>query len=298
MGQYNLSKHATGTIYSEEAGNNTCDGCHTGDGFRSMVVAGGDVSTVGTSPINCKTCHTIHTNYDSTDFTLSYSAPVKLRIGGNTLDCQKGNLCVKCHQGRAFTYPTAIVSGTDTSYKFTGATSFNRFGPHYGTISNVFSMNGPIAIPGSVAYPTSNPHAGISNSCVTCHMGTNATNDAVGGHTFKFNTSPSASSCSAAQNGCHVISPLPTTFRASITTLVAQLRAKIVANNWLDTTQTVNADGSYNIFGEYMANGHTLTLKQTQAFLNYLYIAKDRSNGAHNPAYVQAILQNSIEALN
>jgi len=47
----------------------------------------------------------------------------------------------------------------------------------------------------------------------------------------------------------------------------------------------------------YHPNVGTYPMKQAQAFFNWVGLEEDRSFGAHNPKYVKALLQNTIEAM-
>ncbi|HOK14311.1 MAG TPA: hypothetical protein PK007_05245, partial [Candidatus Kapabacteria bacterium] len=58
----------------------------------------------------------------------------------------------------------------------------------------------------------------------------------------------------------------------------------------------------YNVLGEYAkleeaGKRRVIPRSDGDVLLNYLYIAKDRSNGAHNPALTLAILKNGLEYL-
>jgi hypothetical protein len=297
--QYNFSKHNKGIVYEEEAGRVACGGCHSGDGFAEAVALGqDDAKTLATAPINCKACHPIHTDYAMTDFALRTTAAFKLRITGNTVQHGKGTLCSKCHQGRAFvrTVPDTIKAASSSS-------SYSRFGPHYGTQTNVYTMNGPVQLAGSATYPTSNPHAAIANApngCVTCHMSNDPANPAVGGHTF---LSPAANlSTITTCYGCHDAATMKSgTLTKAVAADIATYRRLLIEKGMLDTSQAISEEG-YVVLGEYFATPGGKTKVYTNpddvsVVLNYLYVAKDRSNGVHNPAYIKALVKNGLEYL-
>jgi hypothetical protein len=294
--QYDLSMHNRGIVYEEEAGRIGCGGCHSGDGFAEAVKLGtDDPKTIATSKISCRACHPIHSAYDESDFALRYNSPVKLRIGGNEVNFKDGNTCAKCHQGRTFN----SVVGADTTFKTAGSTTYTRYGPHYGTPANVFSMNGLYAVAGPETVPTTNVHANLSKGCVSCHMGSNATNPAVGGHSFLMTAAQltTVEECKT----CHPGGEFSTTPKGKeIASMLAETRQILLDKGWLDISQTTSHDGSYQLLGEYFKQskeGITMTKEQVEIMLNYLYIAKDRSMGAHNPRYVYALVKNGLEKL-
>lgn len=295
--QYDLSKHNKGIVYEEEAGRIGCAGCHTGDGFAEAAKLGqDDAVSKATSKINCAACHPIHTKYDSTDFSLRITAGFALRHTKAAIDQKTGNICSKCHQARAYTrtVPDTVSPASSTA-------SYSRFGPHYGTPANVITENGLYKIAGSTAYPTSvNKHATLPKGCVSCHMGSDATNPAVGGHSFLMPVANLANRTDCYD--CHDKAKL--TARANYKDMQAKLvtyRQKLIEKGFIDTTQAVTAEG-YQILGEYFATpgGKKRVFTNptdVEVTLNYLYVAKDRSFGVHNPAFVKAIVENGLEYL-
>ncbi len=300
MAQYDLSIHNKGIVYEEEAGRVACGACHSGDGFREAVATGKlDATTKAASKINCYTCHPIHTTWSDADFTTVVNSKIMMRYPANTEFDFKGvgNLCGKCHQARVYTRTT----GTHDSISPSGTGStYSRFGPHYGTPANVFAAKGLVEIPGPEAYPTSNPHQTLAKGCVSCHMNKDAANPAVGGHSFLMPPANLAnvSECST----CH-------TDKTEISGIVkgkliakdlAEIRQILIDKNWLDTTQAVTEHG-YVVLGEYFKTPDKkkfgMPKEDVDAVLNYLYIAKDRSLGAHNPKYVWAIVKNTLAYL-
>ncbi len=294
--QYNLSMHNQGIVYEEEAGRIVCGGCHSGDGFVEAIKLGkDDPSTVATSKISCRTCHPIHDKYDESDFALRWNQSVKLRKGGTEVDFKLGNTCAKCHQARAYN----DVVGPDTTFKTSGSTTYTRFGPHYGTPANVYSMKGLYPIEGPETIPSTNVHGNLTKGCVSCHMGKLASNPAVGGHSFLM----TAAQFTEIQE-CKTCHPDNTTFTETpkakeIAAMLTEMRQILLDKGWLDISQT-NTEHGYQVLSEYIAQskaGVQMTKEQVQAILNYMYIAKDRSNGIHNPRYVYAITKNTLEFL-
>ncbi len=298
--QYDLSQHNMGIVYEEEAGRITCGGCHSGDGFAEAAALGqNDANSVATSKINCKACHTIHQDYAMSDFGLRINAGYAMRINGTQIDIGKGNLCAKCHQGRSFTRTVP-----DTISPAGAGRTYSRFGPHYGTPANVYVMNGPVQV-GATPFPTSNPHKGgtlFADGCVTCHMakdeGTGTShNPAVGGHTFLMPQANLAKLSACGNSGCHSSAEIAdASLTKQIAADIATYRRKLIDRGWLDTTQAFNSEfPKMAVLGEYAATPGgqkrtDLSKTDVDVLLNYLYVAKDRSNGVHNPNYIKAIV--------
>jgi hypothetical protein len=302
FGQYGLSKHNLGVVYQEESGRYQCDGCHTGDGYAQAIEIGkNDPVSVGTMKISCKTCHTIHDKYDSTDFGFRMKSSVALRWPSTpltTVDFKEGNVCARCHQARPITGRT-----TPDTLKPNGTSSYSRIGPHYGTVANVIAMKGLYDIPGgSQQVPTTNPHMSLSKGCVSCHMNSDAANPAVGGHTFLMPPANIGNVKSSECFTCHDAAQIKKGDRQKeIAGLLKTYRQLLINKSLLDTSQTVGAEG-YNVMGEYPATpgGIPQAVPDKVIFeclMNYMFLAKERSYGVHNPAYVKAMLQNGIEYL-
>ncbi len=263
--QYQGSKHFLGTTYLRGT-SATCAPCHSNEGFR-MKIAGQAVTGISDpTPVNCRTCHNIHTDYAATDFALSTAEAVTLTgimTTNAVINIGKGNLCANCHQSRPQNY-NLTVGGPDVLINST------HWGPHNATQANILTGNGGFEIRGSLSYGNSGHTTVVEDGCVTCHLTS---------HTFK----PSLTTCKA----CH---PSITSFdnngvQTEITGLLNELQDKLLAAGILE-----EADGEY----EPVA-GNTIPSAQAGALLNYLYIEKDKSLGVHNTNYTRALLQNSIE---
>ena len=177
--QYNASVHRLGGNF--ERNGSRCAGCHTHEGFmeRMMTDPTNDQISAAVSnptPVNCRTCHKIHQNYDLTDYELTYPAPVTLFNGG-TVDFGNGNLCINCHQSRPYEVPDMANDST--------AITSSRWGTHHGPQSAMIFGLGGFHIAGSVDYPPegSGHQSVIADGCITCHMA-EAFGNSAGGHTF------------------------------------------------------------------------------------------------------------------
>jgi hypothetical protein len=214
--------------------------------------------------------------------------------GAKTINLTQGggssNLCVKCHQprplvcgndpaGRLLNYdsvknfPTAMMYDSAAGVKNTMLKPSYRMHVHYGAVGAVYSGQGGIEYPGSVAYANS-PHTTLA-SCKDCHMAGPMTGVA-GGHSFNVrNAIESALSSSTTWNfngcnttACHGANPINATSakwqatRTEIKGLLNALATKINAcggghdilhadaaatNLWAGIT-TGNYDGYLDIY--------------------------------------------------
>ncbi len=276
--QYQASTHSTGGNF--ERNTTDCAPCHTHEGFLETLSTGADSTVASISnptPQNCRTCHNIHTEYDTTDFDLRTTDPVTLRINGATVDLGKGNLCIRCHQPRT-PDPLPVVGGGSVDI------TSSYWGPHYGAQAVIFGGTGGYEVVGSETYQNSY-HATLTSGCGTCHMpdpyGTQA-----GGHTLKLSYSYHGSmrDYTPACTNCH--STLTDFDRNSVQTeisgLLDSLKTKLLAVNVIDSTD------------------HAVDTIQTSihagALMNYLLVLKDGSKGIHNTKYSRALLINAIES--
>ena len=160
--EWEQSVHATGTAY-ERSTSASCAGCHSNEGFTAMLAAGltpGAVSegVTNPSPVNCRTCHEIHTSYTIDDFALRATEPLTLYTSGASYDFGEGNLCANCHQPRR---SEPVVGEGNVEVDST------HWGPHHGVQATSF-----IGAGGYGVEPVSSPHyLTVSNGCPQCHMG-------------------------------------------------------------------------------------------------------------------------------
>ena len=261
------SVHGTGEAYVRGTSAD-CAGCHSGGGFSAMVAAGQNPSEVEAGDPNptrqdCRACHQIHTSYTGDDWALETTDPVPLFASeGVTFDGGEGNLCANCHQARR-EFPAAEDG------MITGISS--HWGPHHGPQASML-----MGVAGAGAEGSPSSHATlVENTCVTCHLGEGAS------HTFE----PDVANC----QGCH----------ADIEDFdFSGLQTKVQAQ--LDQIgEALVAEG---VLSENGPDGHPTVTEAPEnvaiALYNWIYIAhEDKSMGVHNPAYTQALLDASFEAL-
>ncbi len=310
--QWEASVHATGGNF-RRGSSATCAACHAHEGFVDRIAAGTKTASQGfdnPSPINCRTCHQIHTTYTDADYNLTTSAPVDLWIDGTgtTVDFGKGNLCANCHQARDSYLPLPIP-GDAAPYPITST----HFGPHHSPQGVILAGVGGVEITG-LTYPTG-PffHGAVAtnpNGCVTCHMAT-AYGDQAGGHTMEMRygtDSPNLAGCET--SGCHT-SPIPDDWedlgylgfdyklrQTDVQADLDALQALLETIGILSVDSIFEADGvTLDHLDPEPVKSDTWTADEAGALWNWLLVWDDRSRGVHHPTYVSTLLKNSITAV-
>ncbi len=290
--QYEHSTHAmndNAAYGNRPAPANDCARCHVSQGFLDFMPDGAFNTAFNATmqyqnpqQPNCYTCHSIHKNFDATDWNLTFAAAKPLLNGGATYDKGKSNLCANCHQARAVS-PMPVVGGGDITL------TSDRWGTHHGPTANVLSGKGLYDITGTTPIPTSNTHfTGAANGCVTCHMA-NAYGDLGGGHTMSMEYDVHGTETLNTEGclTCHSAAEAKT----YTTTLQTSIAAKLATLQGLLETK-----GIYD-----PANGRnkkaTFTADVAGAYLMWQTLSEDRSLGVHNPKYVKAVLDNAIEKM-
>jgi hypothetical protein len=287
LAQWSESVHATGenAAYANRSG---CVQCHTSQGFLEAVAEGSTANvSVPQNPmqINCYTCHKIHSTFSSDDwaFTKPGAETLILKYAGVSVTYDHGtsNQCVACHQARDVS-PAPVLDGPDF------AITSSRIGVHHAPMSNMLLGKIPFELPGA-SYPTSNPHAG-DEGCVTCHMAT-PYGYMAGGHNMGMTYSAHGGPETLNTTGCLTCHA----DAASVNTNFAELQAAITAK--LDTLQfQLTTAGIYDPATELAKTG-TFKANAVLAYLNYDAVVQDKSLGVHNPGYITALLDNSIDAM-
>lgn len=280
--QFSTSVHSAGAIAVDYAGGRaSCAPCHSHEQFVQYTTFGevlGDITNP--SAWECNTCHGLHEEFDGSDYALRVDEPVAARYApGTTMDLiGNSNLCATCHQSRR-PEPNLSNPGEET-FRITST----HYGPHYGTQANVVLGVGLAEIPGSVAYPEpgSSYHHQEGASCVGCHMGEYGKNTG-GGHSWI----PNLQACIE----CHGAEMENYNYGGRMSTTQAQLdqlKEKLIevgVIEWHEDEQ------------DYEPVVGVVPMLHARAFFNWKGIKDDRSLGAHNPRYVNAILTNTLEAL-
>lgn len=287
---YSISTHAS---RNKVDGRPNCARCHSNEGFIDQMEFG-EVNPNGyaiISPISCSGCHDDHRSFnfeeDGNDFALRTLDPVTLIVDAQeTIDFTnesnllgQSNLCVNCHQPR-----TALPEDDGTG--FFEVTS-SRWGTHHNPQSTMLEGIQGIQLAGSLPYPAraSSTHRQES-SCVNCHMSESSL-ATTGDHTFN----PTLDACIVCHEGS-------TTFDINGFQTEVEDQLEVLAG-LLAQVEGVDPDGA-PITGIVIDDSPvlgTFPITAAGAAWNYIFVFEDQSKGVHNPAMVEALLQNSIETL-
>lgn len=277
----------------------SCAPCHSHEGYVEYGLNGQeDLEQPYThgSKMTCGTCHSHSNNGEPAVFDTSagsvpirFNGPVVLRTGQADMDFgNNSNVCVRCHQ------PRRSWSTYDDEMGDMVMVTSSHAGPHHGNQgTTLLGQNGDHRLNEVTDASTLGPAThGIDSDCISCHMNE-------GSHTFK----PVASSCEE----CHDVTPEfdYNGFRTNIATKMTTLEGYLLAvegnaierdtsDNWVvipdSTVQGIlhEEDGELHpVVGQFDRDVYS-------AFWNYMTVMEDQSGGVHNPAYSEALLDNSI----
>jgi hypothetical protein len=298
--QFNQSVHSAGQIAVDYAGGRaSCARCHSSEGFIEFARTGTVEENISSpSAWECKTCHGIHQSFEETDYALRLAEPINFIFDttATTYDLGNSNLCANCHQSRRGE-PNYESPGDEFDITST------HYGPHHGAQSNVLVGVGFAELEGTYSYPApeSASHNDADNGrCVGCHMADYG--NGAGGHTWN----PALDGCNT--EACHNGALTDFNYnnvQTEIAALLEELRDLLVAQGVVEFVEVEHYElnpetGEIELVVvpegyEPVVGVHTMV--QAQAFFNWIGLEEDRSHGVHNPAYVKALLENSLEAL-
>ncbi len=268
--EYDLSGHAGGASVDYAGSRAYCGPCHSHEQFVYTLELGGiDGEISSPSRIDCQTCHEVHATFEPEDYALRTTDPVEMLWDSTSiLDIgDASNLCANCHQSRR---AEPNISDPGETFEITST----HYGPHHGPQANVWGGEGFAEIPGEAAYTGDDG----AHSCTSCHMNDYA--DGAGGHSWH----PNPAGCYE----CHSEAGLEG-IQTAVETKLNTLRDQLLAVGVIE--EDAEEPGVYHpVPGTY-------PMIQVQAFFNWIGLVEDRSLGLHNPAYVNALLDNTIDAM-
>ncbi len=280
--QWGASVHAQGGNF--ERNGTECGVCHTSQGFLERMAAGSQETAAAVNnpnPPNCYTCHNIHSDYETTDWALTYSEPVTLWHPAEkaSVDLGTGNLCGNCHQSR-IPEPFPVPGGDNVNV------TSPYWGGHHSPVANMFGQTGGYEVGDGYG---SSFHAGnVENTCITCHMAT-AYGVQAGGHTMNMSYAYHGHDVvnTAGCVGCH-------SDEAALEIKIEETKDEI--NGLLDELFTLLiAQGV--IDSAFHAVPQEMTADQAGGVFNFNFVREDKSDGVHNYKYGKTLLENSITSL-
>jgi hypothetical protein len=282
--QYYNSVHFGGGNF--ERSTSSCAPCHTHEGFIERIATGEQTATQpeNPSPVNCRTCHVIHTTYTEADYGFTATDPVVFwnDFHGTADFAGAGNLCSQCHQGRVLSPVPDLTTLEDVEI-----TSF-RYGYHHGPQGTVNAGVGAFFV----------EDAGIgshaSEGCQYCHMG-DAFGDQAGGHTFNltYEYHGGEEDLVVGCNNCHG-DGFAETFDDFSTQTNVQAQLDELADLLILAGMMQDENGPNGL--HYAVTGPQPAVLAA-AFVNWQMFEEDRSLGLHNPRYVRDGLADAIAAV-
>lgn len=310
--EFHRSAHAAGAIAVDYAGARSgCAACHSHEGFVEFAATGTVAETIAVPTAwKCNTCHNIHTTFEKEDYAFRLGDPVTFIAGGQTIDGANNNTCINCHQARR-EYSSYLVDEDKTyTRKFTGddihtyenSTAIGPTGSitldtsgEVDTLVVVFDVPITTTIPyGYINSTHAGPHHGPQGNiwdgligtvdgamygahedgCVKCHMGPDS------GHSFK----PKTANCTVTD--CHGSSK-----QDALDAFAKRLDAVGVALEAIYAVHYSMEDKAYHPMYA------SLESDDFKAWWNFMVLLEDRSNSAHNPTYMNALLKSAEDAL-
>ncbi len=267
-----------------------CVRCHDGRAYVNFTKGvGTNTSADVYGPdtfvtITCEACHDPHEGG-----LRKAPASADTLAGGFAYDPSifgAGATCTDCHKFRGDGYNEVMY--TDI---------YSRFGPHYAGATDVMLGKGGYDFESQL--PTSMAHLHQGNACVDCHMSSagGEFRNLLGDHSWKMRYTDDEGNTRDLVEACQ-------TCHAGITSFAdikgADYNMSGTVEPFMDEVQgllTMLAEslppvGEPTISWQQIDNDD---IKMKGAYWNYRYVYGDQSLGIHNPKYVVALLQRSIE---
>ena len=310
--QFYTSQHALGDIAVDYAGGRgSCAECHSHQGFVEWALTG-DVAEDFSAPEawKCSTCHTLHTEFDETDWAFRADDAITLS-DGSTFDDGASNLCANCHQARRESdyYDSATAAYTEDE-EFTDddyadmAAAAAAMEIAWGPAGEVKYDNGVDTIIITFDVPTT--HVYISSTHAGPHHGPQANMfagaSAAGGITGSAFTAHAAgcTGCHMGSDANHSFMPQEETCTACHTSGVPEDDMDAVYDRLvalaveLEAVHAIHIDSEWEdgdpLFGYVHPVLASIPRAQFEAFWNFMYMVEDRSLSVHNPTFYSDML--------
>jgi hypothetical protein len=293
-----VSLHLTGDTWPDRGAfaGGACAKCHSGQGYPEFIESG-EITSSGSDlevPMSCNSCHSNHNTFDfendGPDYALRNTAPTVLDLAPSiSLDFgDASNNCITCHQPRPADIPAINPDGT---YEITSI----RFGPHHSPQSTMLEGILGAEITGPFEYPARASAAHRTNSsCVQCHMG-ESEDPEIGGHSWNHIES-NCITCHGAVPGSSnsYINDYPELFA-----LLRQVKGTDPDGNPITgiVYEEFDEDDEGILVRSVYSTPGVWPDVAAMAAWNYKTVYEDQSRGIHNPKYTEALLKNSIQAV-
>lgn len=275
---------STGETFATESIRNGCQPCHSGTGLERALTdnpylpeaEGADKPR----PIDCAACHT-GVAQEAIETGVAKAALVP--FASEDLKFPGSALCLYCHNSRRNT--------ADLYEKWASGESRPVDYPHHDA-GAIFTGLGGMEYPG-VDYPSTTAHQSVG--CTGCHMP--KTEEGYASHKFNMDPAYIDQTCGKCHQGITEYT-LGGKLQAEVDALLAELKelalAKVPGAADIGLSRTTFPFVDEN--GERL-NTELVPLEAYVAAYNYYLVSDDQSGYVHNPRYIKALLQESINRL-
>ena len=300
------SLHAT-VPEGGHTGRTSCFPCHSGSAFVKWVNAGKDGSAAGWSadadggsPISCAVCHNPHGENDPANPWHLRTLTLDSLLNGFVPPAGEGGfgvLCMNCHHAR-YSVKDRVQPNNPPYYGFT-----NRHGPHESPQADMFLGTGGYQY-GELSFEGIATHAGLENSCATCHM---SGRPSLPNHQWSMDPDDYEGTTFNPFDACRDCHGTITSYddiqaffdfdgdgtiegtQSEIQGLMDQLKASL----------PIDSDPTSDHFGEpvYYDKDSLLVKGQpeyVEGIWNYYFVKADGSMGVHNAKYAAALLRKTL----
>ncbi len=312
-GHFNGSTEAWRHWDAEAAVPGSCARCHSAEGVPFFKKEGVNVSAKHSNGLMCSTCHTSLTTWARIKFdNVTFPSGAVLSLAAQDGDGDS-NLCLLCHQGRAWSGSIATaIAGKDldtptTALRFTNVHYFAAGATLFGNdAKGIYQFEGK-------TYKARNAHVPTFDACTECH----------GVHELNVKVTQ----CAMCHPGVVTMADLenirfPSSFADydgdgnttegiyhEIETMADKLYTALKAYGVAVNKPIVYSASAYPyFFNDTNGNGvkdpdentayNGFTPRSLRSAYNYQYVQKDPGQFAHNPKYILQALYDNIEDLN
>lgn len=285
--QWQNSAHASEALFSANVMLNgllknvpSCGArCHTHEGYARFIQDGSVGSVTSPNVIGCFTCHTPHSgNYGTwSDTILRGDTGFVFLTEDVAFNQGRSKMCAHCHQARGL--PPESDGDVDIS---------SDWGPHFSPQADVLIGHGGYFWSDEAP---SNSHDQVTNGCLGCHF-VDGKGYEFGEHTFRLRNDETGEefkkTCEI--GGCHSTTRLLDSLADystydSIPIYADSLEFLLRTWGYLDPDDPT---------GRTFVPQDDLDADIARVLYNYLLFKLDGSRGVHNPAYLNALLSQSV----